>query len=393
MPNLDVEHLHLPKEKCAGYMRREELSTVCMAHKASAVSHHAKTGKLHLNTDGTTLQQRKLGGVAVNGMVMSVNQLPDGSADSVFEDVSRELSKLRETAHSLGLPNTDAINWSLIQTSTSDSAATQKRLNRLMEDRKKADVEKYGKTSADDVFVILENFCAMHLGVNLRKAFLLATKTSEQDSCSSREYHPADVLVHECCKLIGKYGAPEYGCGVLSFPDFLDIVIADPDPNLKEDAGYYSYCKQVHGTLARQVGSRYFVTASNASKLFFLKNAIISFLEFTGKCNGNKLEKDIYEKLKHNQELVHLKLDGLMFYHVYADLMVLAKSNTLNKSALDMTYHYLELLTFLREIQRNPEAILDKYYEVFRSEKGCMEMTRMLIIASITNQNWLIKVY
>ena len=114
-------------------MHREELSTVCMAHKASAVSQHAKTGKLHLNTDGTTLQQRKLGGVAVNGMVMSVNQLPDGSADSVIEDVSRELSKLRETAHSLGLPNTDAINWSLIQTSTSDSAATQKRLNRLME--------------------------------------------------------------------------------------------------------------------------------------------------------------------------------------------------------------------------------------------------------------------
>ena len=41
--------------------------------------------------------------------------------DTIIEDVSKELTKLREMAHSLGLPNADAINWS------SDSAATQKR--------------------------------------------------------------------------------------------------------------------------------------------------------------------------------------------------------------------------------------------------------------------------
>ena len=57
------------------------------------------------------------------------------------------------------------------------------------------------------------------------------------------------------------------------------------------------------------------------------------------------------------------------FYHVYSDLMALAKSNTLNKSALDMTYHYLELLTFLREIQQHPDTILDSQYQVFRSER------------------------
>ena len=33
LPNLDVDRL--PKEKCAGYMRREELKTISMAHKAS----------------------------------------------------------------------------------------------------------------------------------------------------------------------------------------------------------------------------------------------------------------------------------------------------------------------------------------------------------------------
>jgi len=54
LPNLDIEHLQLPKERCAGYMCREELAIISMAHKASAISKQAKAEKLHLNTDGTT---------------------------------------------------------------------------------------------------------------------------------------------------------------------------------------------------------------------------------------------------------------------------------------------------------------------------------------------------
>ena len=49
--------------------------------------------------------------------------------------------------------------------------------------------------------------------------------------------------------------------------------------------------------------------------------------------------------------------------------MVLAKSSVLNKSALDMIHHYLELLTFIHELQQNPEIILDDNYKVFHSEK------------------------
>lgn len=50
-----------------------------------------------MNTDGTTKAQKKLGAVGINGMVVSVNELPDGTAKSVISDVSRELEKLRET--------------------------------------------------------------------------------------------------------------------------------------------------------------------------------------------------------------------------------------------------------------------------------------------------------
>ena len=72
-------------------------------------------------------------------------------------------------------------------------------------------------------------------------------------------------------------------------------MIADPTPN-EDDLAYYRACRDI--TLDRQVGSRYFVTASNASKLFFLKDAVIKFLDYTGKCNGNRLERDVYAKLK-----------------------------------------------------------------------------------------------
>ena len=51
VPSLDVECLQLPKERCAGYMRREELRTISMAHKAY-VLHESKS--LNMNSDGTT---------------------------------------------------------------------------------------------------------------------------------------------------------------------------------------------------------------------------------------------------------------------------------------------------------------------------------------------------
>ena len=58
-----------------------------------------------------------------------------------------------------------------------------------------------------------------------------------------------------------------------------------------------------------------------------------------------------------------------MFYHIYADLVMLSKSDVLGKSALDMNEHYLELDTYLKEIEHHPKIVLDKDYRVFRSEQ------------------------
>ena len=57
-----------------------------------------------------------------------------------------------------------------------------------------------------------------------------------------------------------------------------------------------------------------------------------------------------------------------MFYFVYADLVMLAKSNNLGKSALDMNQHYLEFQLFLRMVEEEPQTAMNKSYRVFLSE-------------------------
>ena len=100
-----------------------------------------------------------------------------------------------------------------------------------------------------------------------------------------------------------------------------------------------------------------------------MKDAAVEFLNFTGRERGNKLERDVYLKLHDCNELASVKADGLTFYHVYADLVTLAKSCELKKFALDMNIHYVELKEFLSILETQPETIMDQNYKVFKSEK------------------------
>ena len=174
-PFVNVDELKLPKKSCASYMRKDELKSICDAHKATVIceDYVAKQKRLHLNTDGTTKHQKKLGGVVVSDMVLSVNELADGRATSAIDDISKEFEKLRITAQALGLSNANSINWTLIKSATSDSASTQKKMNKLIKRRRQEDEDKYGNSIAisSDVIDLIQNFCSMHLGVNLRKLF------------------------------------------------------------------------------------------------------------------------------------------------------------------------------------------------------------------------------
>ena len=133
------------------------------------------------------------------------------------------------------------------------------------------------------------------------------------------------------------------------------------------EAAYYQQCAKIK--LDRQVGSRYFVTAANAGKVFFLREAAISFLKYTGKEKGNKLQQSVFQKLQDPLELAHLKVDAIMFHHVYCNIVMLAKSTHLNKNVLDMNKHYLELQVFLSEVESYPEAAMDRNLQVFPSDK------------------------
>ena len=355
LPGIDVSKIQLPKHSSALYMRREELATVNSVQKAIMLTE--KGSEFHINTDGTTLQQRKIGATAVNGLVLSVNELPSGSAENIAKDISRELENLREIARALCLPNADSINWSVVASTTSDSAATQKKFNEMAAKLREQDQKKFGNTSLTAGKELITNFCAMHLGVNLRKAFLEGSETELETG--QKRYFETDTFVYEFCKIFGTKGVPEYGIGCTSFQDYLSIQME------AEDDGNYYYEKCIKVKLDRQVGSRYFVSACNAAKAFFLSKAAQEYLMVFGK---NKLERDVLTKLKDQNIRANTKADGLMFYHIYADLVTLAKCTELNKSALDMTTHYFELDCFLEHLSEEPEIAFDSKVKAYTTE-------------------------
>lgn len=133
------------------------------AHKVTLLSNEiTKSGQLHLNTDGTTKNQRKINSAAINGIIMSVAEVPDGKAETILGSLDKELCSLRKAAQLLNLPNADKFNWTLFSSSSADSASTQKRFNTLLELRKEEDLKQYGSSGPVEIELV-ENFCAMHL--------------------------------------------------------------------------------------------------------------------------------------------------------------------------------------------------------------------------------------
>ena len=79
----------------------------------------------------------------------------------------QNLRKLRNAAKDLGLPNHMSINWSMFTSATSDSTSTQAKFNKLIEIHKEEDNKKFVQCTGG--MELITNFCAMHVGANLRK--------------------------------------------------------------------------------------------------------------------------------------------------------------------------------------------------------------------------------
>lgn len=241
VPSVNIDKIRLPGRSCASYMRSAEMAAVSTIHKSAELS---KQQQWHLNSDGTTLAQTKKAAFLINGLVLGVCDVSDGSAQTTLDALKAELSKLRlnETEES------DAHAIQRIVSSTSDGASTQSKFNDLLQDE-------IGESTE-----LVENKCSMHLGVNLRHACVKAVNSavvvddsSDESSVNSdsehertmsvlsdsseadheshvevkktrRQYADIDCFVHEVCKLFGHVGGPEYAHGASSFRVFLSLM-------------------------------------------------------------------------------------------------------------------------------------------------------------------------
>ena len=197
-------------------MCREELPTVSRAQKASTL---ANTEALHINSDGTTLHQRKIAGALVNGMVFGVHTVPDGSANSALNAITEEFTKVKQVGAELQVPTAN-ITLKNVVASTSDWASTQTKLNKLLQ-------------QSHSLPNLVENKCAMHLGGNLRVAKVAgsqncSSETPESDLEGKRKHSDIDSCVHAVAKLVGHLGVPEYGHGCKTSQEFLEIKTRNP---------------------------------------------------------------------------------------------------------------------------------------------------------------------
>lgn len=148
------------------------------------------------------------------------------------------------------------------------------------------------------------------------------------------------MVVHSACKLLGHLGShPEYGHSVQAFPEHPKALLEKAEEVGDTEEELEQLRASIHVKLARQVGSRYFVTARNAGRLFFLALHAVSYISALELPKDlNNLEKDVLMHMKNPQDLAMLEVDGLFFDQIYVDLMMLMKSKELGKKYLDMIH-------------------------------------------------------
>lgn len=167
-PQIDAENVKLPKTSSASRMRSMEMPTVSKAHQASVLS---CTDDYHVQSDGTTLNQQKVQGFLINGLTLGVTDVSDGSAQAAIESLDWQLKVIRNVGEELGIVGAETIGWRLVNSVMSDQASTQKAFNRLANEKAELEAQQSGSLDPNgDGRRILEAFCGMHLGVNLRAA-------------------------------------------------------------------------------------------------------------------------------------------------------------------------------------------------------------------------------
>ena len=102
-------------------MRSQEMPTISQVQKASELMQEQEW---HLNSDGTTLMQQKKAAFLINGIVLGIHDIPDGSSQVCLDTLKAQLAKTSKIAAELLCSEKD-FSIDHIVSSTSDSASTQ----------------------------------------------------------------------------------------------------------------------------------------------------------------------------------------------------------------------------------------------------------------------------
>ena len=95
MPSLKLNNVWLPSKSCAAYMRSAEMPTISSLQKAAEL---AKSEQWCLNSDGTTLQLAKKVAFLINGIVLGVHDVSDGSSETALDALKAELQKIGKSS-------------------------------------------------------------------------------------------------------------------------------------------------------------------------------------------------------------------------------------------------------------------------------------------------------
>ena len=220
------------------------MPTISSLQKAAEL---AQSEQWCLNSDGTTLQQAKKVAFLINGIVLGVHDVYDGSSETALDALKAELQKM-------GKSGSDITH---IISSTSNGASAQCKFNCLLE-----------KESGKSQGIIVENKCAMYLGVNLRHAQVKAMEdiqatdssvaynsegSMDEDMKNPKKRHSdIDCFIYEVCKTSGHLGCPEYGQEASSIRVFIASKIKQ---SCDEEKEYYTKVEMIF--FERQIESRY----------------------------------------------------------------------------------------------------------------------------------------
>ena len=161
-PRIDTGLLKLPRRSLAREMRSSEMPTVAKAHEAVALS---QMESCHVNSDGTTLNQKKIQGYLVGGVTIGVTNVTDGTALTAVEELDRLLHTIREVGQELGISQADKIGWSVPDVRPSINTEG---IQCPCEGEEQHERNPDTTIPTDLGKEVLETFCGMHLGVNLR---------------------------------------------------------------------------------------------------------------------------------------------------------------------------------------------------------------------------------